>query len=134
LIISAITPPIFASIKAHKMGEEINDAETSNSHTNTQVQVIKNAILVLASATGSIYSIVSAADYGSEIYRQAKKAYELTVKIAYHAEKVSLPTMSEIQYAAETVDKLVNLVIQKKSLNPLISDELVAMVNAASRE
>ncbi|CAM1367376.1 conserved hypothetical protein [Tenacibaculum sediminilitoris] len=39
--------------------------------------------------------------------------------------------MNKLIYSAEVVNKLSNLIIRKKSQNPLISDELVAMVNTA---
>jgi len=45
---------------------------TNGSVAAANVQIATNAILKLASDTGSIFSIVNAADYGTEIYRQAE--------------------------------------------------------------
>lgn len=39
--------------------------------------------------------------------------------------------IDKLIYSAEVIDKLSNLVIRQKSLNPLISDELVAVINEA---
>ncbi|WP_431167538.1 hypothetical protein [Tenacibaculum halocynthiae] len=42
--------------------------------------------------------------------------------------------MNKLIYSAEVVNKLSNLIIRKKAQNPLISDELVAMVNTAGTD
>lgn len=42
--------------------------------------------------------------------------------------------MEKLIYTAEVIQKLANLVIRKKALNPLISDELVTMVNTAGAD
>lgn len=39
--------------------------------------------------------------------------------------------IDKLIYSAEVIDKLSNLVIRQKALNPLISDELVAVINEA---
>lgn len=40
--------------------------------------------------------------------------------------------INKLIYSAEVINKLSNLVIRKKAINPLISDELITMVNQAS--
>jgi hypothetical protein len=57
------------------------------------VQIAANAILKLASDTGSIFSIVNAADFDTEIYTQSENAYELMNKTAYLAERTSQHSM-----------------------------------------
>ena len=42
--------------------------------------------------------------------------------------------MGKLIYTAELLNKLVNLVIRKKALNPLISDELVSMLGTAGKD
>lgn len=42
--------------------------------------------------------------------------------------------IDQLIYSAEVIDKFNNLVIRKKALNPLISDELVDMVNKAGSD
>lgn len=42
--------------------------------------------------------------------------------------------MNKLIYSAEVINKLANLVIRKKALNPLISDELVSMISTAGTD
>lgn len=42
--------------------------------------------------------------------------------------------MNKLIYSAEVINKLANLVIRKKALNPLISDELVSMITTAGTD
>jgi hypothetical protein len=42
--------------------------------------------------------------------------------------------IDKLIYSAEIVDKLANLVIRQKALNPLISDELVAVISDAGKD
>ena len=65
---------------------------TAQSVTNAavcaaNVQVAANAVLRLSSDMGSIYSMLSAADFGSEIYLQSRTAYSIMNETAYDAEK-----------------------------------------------
>ncbi|MCH2193463.1 hypothetical protein [Kordia sp.] len=71
---------------------------TDKSVSNTAVaaanlQIAANAILKLASDTGSIFSIVNAADFDTDIYAQSNKAYVLMNDTAYEAEKASQHSM-----------------------------------------
>ncbi|MFT4803425.1 MAG: hypothetical protein ACI9YE_000618 [Psychroserpens sp.] len=65
------------------------------------VQIAANAILKLASDTGSIFSIVNAADFGTDIYNQSKTAYDLMNITAYDAEKASQDSMEASSLTAE---------------------------------
>jgi hypothetical protein len=62
---------------------------TNASVAAANVQIATNAIVKLASDTGSIFSIVNAADFGTEIYRQAEKAKQYMDQTAYLAERTS---------------------------------------------
>lgn len=78
---------------------------TAKSVSNTavaaaNVQVAANAILKLTSDAGSIFSIVSAADFGTEIYTQSKNAYDLMNITAYTAEQTSQHSMEASQLIA----------------------------------
>lgn len=69
-------------------------AHTALSVTNTSVcaanvQAAANSILRLASNVGSIYSMVNAANYETEIYKMASEANRLMSFTAYDAEKAS---------------------------------------------
>jgi len=79
---------------------------TAKSVTNTSVaaanvQIAANAILKLTSDTGSIFSIISAADFGTEIYTQSQNAYNLMNITAYTAEQTSQHSMEASQLIAE---------------------------------
>ncbi len=65
------------------------------------VQIATNAIVKLASDVGSIYSIVNAADFDTEIYDQAYDAYALMNDTAYLAERTSEKSMLASSYVAE---------------------------------
>lgn len=72
----------------------VEQAVTNASVGASNVQVATNAIVKLASDIGSIFTIVNAADYDTQIYNQAKQALAYMNKTAYSAELAS-------QYAME---------------------------------
>lgn len=65
------------------------------------VQIATNAIVKLASDTGSIFSIVNAADFGTDIYHQAEQAKNLMNTTAYLAERTSQDSMEASSYVAQ---------------------------------
>ena len=81
--------------------ELVAKSVTNTSVAAANVQIASNAILKLASDTGSIFSMVNAADYGTEIYDQSKEAYELMNKTAYLAEQTSQYSMEASTLIAE---------------------------------
>lgn len=74
---------------------------TNTSVAAANVQIAANAILKLASDTGSIFSIINAADFDTEIYVQSKTAYDLMNETAYLAEKTSQDSMDASTKIAE---------------------------------
>lgn len=79
---------------------------TAKSVTNTSVaaanvQIAANAILKLASDTGSIFSIINAADFDTDIYAQSNKANVLMNDTAYAAEQASQHSMEASSSIAE---------------------------------
>lgn len=79
---------------------------TTQSVTNmavcaSNIQIAANSIVRLASDVGSIFSIINAADYGTQIYQQAFEAYNLINTTAYHAEKTSQQAMEATASIAE---------------------------------
>lgn len=71
----------------------------AQSVTNTSVaaantQVAGNAILQLAGDMGNVFSIVNAADFDTEIYKQGKEAMELINETAYLAEVATQTAMN----------------------------------------
>lgn len=71
------------------------------------IQVATNAIVRLASDVGSIFSIINAADYGSQIYRQSEEVYSLMNKTAYNAELTSQQAMEASASIAEVTSGVV---------------------------
>lgn len=85
---------------------------TTQSVTNmavcaSNIQIASNSIVRLASDVGSIYSIINAADYGTQIYQQAFEAYNLINKTAYNAEETSQHAMEASASIAEVATSTV---------------------------
>jgi hypothetical protein len=93
-------------------------ANTAVSASN--VQIASNAIVRLASDMGSIYSILKAADFDSEIYLQGEGAYNLISETAYDAEKVSQSAMEASTFTAEVSSSTV--ADEAKSTNSSIAN------------
>ncbi|MGG8496996.1 hypothetical protein ACQY1Q_11295 [Tenacibaculum sp. TC6] len=99
VIDSDLSTNVLASADLAK--ELVAKSVSNTSVAAANVQIASNAILKLASDTGSIFSIVNAADYGTEIYDQSKEAYELMNKTAYLAEQASQYSMEASTSIAE---------------------------------
>ncbi|WGH75710.1 hypothetical protein P8625_00680 [Tenacibaculum tangerinum] len=84
----------------------------------SNVQIASNAILKLASDMGSIFNIVSAADFDSEIYQQSKDANSLMSETAYLAEVLS-------QYSMKTSSLIAEVSAEKLSETAATSDASV---------
>jgi hypothetical protein len=111
----------------------LKQSVTNTAVSAANVQIAANAIVKLAGDMGNVYSIVQAADYDSEIYKQAEDARTLMNLTAYEAEQASQMAMessiltSEVSSAA-VLDKC-------KNNNNLMSGLLKILVtdfNAAS--
>ena len=81
-------------LSANQQKTYVTQAVTNMAVCASNIQIASNSIVRLASDIGSIYSIINAADYGTQIYQQALEAYNLINKTAYIAEQNS-------QYAME---------------------------------
>ncbi|MBL0739544.1 hypothetical protein JI750_21815 [Flavobacterium sp. GN10] len=81
-------------LSANQQKTYVTQAVTNMAVCASNIQIASNSIVRLASDIGSIYSIVNAADYGTQIYQQTLEAYNLINKTAYNAERTS-------QYAME---------------------------------
>lgn len=106
------------------------------------VQVAANAVVKLASDVGGIFSIVSSADFGTEIFTQAKEARHLMDNTAYSAELASeLAMEASIGASAVSASTVLDLAKstngQMKNLLKVLSTDfnnaaqLVATDNAA---
>ncbi len=74
---------------------------TNSAVSAANVQVAANAIIKLSSDIASIFSITSAADFDSEIFKQAKHGAELMDRTAYKAALTSQHAMETSAMAAE---------------------------------
>jgi hypothetical protein len=120
---------------------------TATSVSNTavaaaNVQIASNAILKLASDAGSIFSIVNAADFDTDIYAQSNKAYVLMNDTAYAAEQASQHSMESSAAIAEvTTDTLADkATVTDTSIKDLLSvvtkqyDDTTALLSSQSAE
>lgn len=86
---------------ATKAKDLVANTVTNTAVAASNVQVAANAILKLASDTGSIYSIVQAANFGGDIYKQSDEANTLMNDTAYLAESLSQHSMEAAGSIAE---------------------------------
>jgi len=89
---SNISTNLLAS--ANQANQYLNQSITNTAVSASNVQIATNAIVRLAGDIGTIYTIVNAADFKSEIYAQAEQVRDLMNDTAYTAEVTS-------QYAME---------------------------------
>ncbi len=114
------------------LGNEFVSGSVKNtSVAAANVQIAANAVLKLASDVGSIFSIVNAADFDTEIYIQSKEAYKLMNKTAYLAEKTSQLSMEASAQIAEVpitslTDKAVTTDASIKNLLEIVTADFTA--------
>jgi hypothetical protein len=99
------------------------DAELATAETNkTQALNNKNSVDTVVNNAKSLYE-------SSELTDAESSNAEKDIKgVATQVNTV----INKLIYSAEVINKLSNLVIRKKAINPLISDELVSMVTEAT--
>ncbi|HWY37766.1 MAG TPA: hypothetical protein VNY73_04360 [Bacteroidia bacterium] len=86
------------------------------SNKNLVHQLINNALDLENNSNIAFTEMVLANNKTKELSRKTKEV------------------MDKLIYCADLINKLSNLVIRKKALNPLISDELVSMINTAGTD
>jgi hypothetical protein len=94
--------------------------------TNNKTQAYNNKIL--------INQLVQSA---AELEKNADIAFNEMVEASLQTKKLTTDintVMGKLIYSAEVINKLANLIVRKKALNPLISDELVSMVSTAGTD
>jgi SMC interacting uncharacterized protein involved in chromosome segregation len=106
--------------KATKLAGELATADANK----TQALNNKNSVDTVVNNARDLYE-------SSEVtYGEVKVADDKIKQVATEINTV----INKLIYSAEVIDKLSNLVIRKKAMNPLISDELVTMVTQASSD
>lgn len=78
---------------------------TNSAAAASNVQIAANAVAKLAADIGSAFNIVTAADYGTDIYKMTKHTNELIRKTANHAEHTSQLAMEASTSASEIIAK-----------------------------
>ena len=105
---------------------------------NIDKQAVANAVVKLASDITDAFSIMGAEDFDSEIFTKTKALYDLASKTAYDAEndakKNDLISLRQVKPIVDAVNELAAIVNKKKMTNPLISDELVGVLNIACKD
>ncbi len=94
--------------------------------TNNKTQAYTNKIQV-------DQLVQSAADLQSNsdiAFNEMVKANSRTKTLTANVNEV----MNKLIYSAEVINKLANLIVRKKAMNPLISDELVSMITTAGTD
>ncbi|ALL06186.1 hypothetical protein AQ505_12210 [Pedobacter sp. PACM 27299] len=86
---------------ATQSNQYVKQSTTNIAVCAANVQISANAIVRLASDIGSIYSILNAADFDSDIYYLARDARELINETAYDAELASQLAMEASMLTAE---------------------------------
>lgn len=91
------------------------------------IQVAANAIVRLAADMGSVFSIVNAADFGSDMYMQSEEAYRLMNETAAAAERLSQQAMNASALTAEVSSATV--AEKAKAVNTSIGNFLSVISN-----
>ncbi|MFT5822739.1 MAG: hypothetical protein ACI8ZM_003996, partial [Crocinitomix sp.] len=94
-----------------------NDNLVVATENQSELTSIVNMANNLMANSGIAFSEVNAADYKTKVLAQQVRN-----------------VMLQLIYSAEVIDKLQNLIIRKKALNPLISDDLVTMITTAGAD
>lgn len=106
--------------KSNKLQGELATAEANK----TQALNNKNSVDTLINNAKDLYQ-------SSEVtYQEAATAEDKIKTVATEINTV----INKLIYSAEVINKLSNTVIRKKSINPLISDELISMVTKADSD
>jgi hypothetical protein len=105
----------------------ISQSVKNTSVAAANVQIAANAILKLASDVGSIFSIVNAADFDTEIYDQSKEALNLMNETAYLAERTSQLSMEASGQIAEV--PITSLVSKAETTDTSIKSLLEIVTN-----
>lgn len=94
--------------------------------TNNKTQAYTNKLLV----DQLVQSAVDLQSNSDIAFNEMVAADVATKKLTAHVNAL----MGKLIYSAEVINKLANLVVRKKALNPLISDELVSMITIAGTD
>ncbi|MEM6684609.1 MAG: hypothetical protein AAF617_02345 [Bacteroidota bacterium] len=106
--------------KATKLAGELSTAEANKAQALSN----KNDVDTVVNNAKDLY------DNSGVTYNEISVAETSIKNVAVEINTV----VNKLIYSAEVINKLSNLVIRKKAINPLISDELVTMVTQASSD
>ncbi|WP_298507600.1 hypothetical protein [uncultured Kordia sp.] len=106
--------------KSTKLAGELATAEANKAQALTN----KNSVDTVINNAKDLY------ESSGNTYKESADAETKIKSVATEINTV----INKLIYSAEVINKLANLVVRKKASNPLISDELVTMVNQASAD
>lgn len=92
---------------ANQEKQYVAQSVTDISVAAANIQAASNAVLKLAGNMGSVFSMVGAADFGSDIYGPSAEAHRLMNQTAYDAERTSEKAMEASTLMAEVSSGLV---------------------------
>lgn len=121
------------------INQYMKQSVTNASVAAANVQVAATAILKLASDLGGIFSIVNAADYHTDIYKQAKAARDYMNDTAYAAEFTSQLAMETTMLTSEVsfptvLDDAKSMNTQMNNLLKVISDDYDAAAQTVTND
>ena len=121
------------------INQYMKQSVTNASVAAANVQVAATAIVKLASDLGGIFSIVNAADYHTDIYKQAKAARDYMNDTAYAAEFTSQLAMETTMLTSEVsfptvLDDAKSMNTQMNNLLKIISDDYDAAAQTVTND
>ncbi|GEM_PF-669039 len=112
---------------ANQANTYIQQSVTNTAVAAANVQTATNAIVKLAGDIGNAFSIVNAADFGTDIYDQTVEAKELINITAYQAERASQIAM---EASASTAGVSISAVADKSTSTNASMNDLLAVAKS----
>jgi hypothetical protein len=122
-------------LSANEQKTYVAQSVTNMAVAASNIQIATNAVVRLASDVGSIFSIINAADYGTQIFQQCVEAYNLINKTAYNAEVTSQQAMESSASIAEVAASTIadKAKITSDSVNNLLQITTADLAIAAAK-
>ena len=122
-------------LSANEQKTYISQSITNMAVSASNIQIATNAVVRLASDIGSIFSILNAADHGSQICTKCAEAYNLINKTAYNAEVTSQLAMEASASIAEVATSVIadKAKLTNDSVNNLLQITTADLAAAAAK-
>lgn len=120
---------------------EVEKYQSVVSALTTKSNNLQNFLAIASSNKTQAYNnkilIDQLVQRGAELESNSNIAFNEMLKASSQTKKLAAEinmVMGKLIYCAEMVNKLANLIVRQKALNPLISDDLVNMINIAGTD